>query len=142
MSGVQISQLPALIAGESGDLLPLVQDYTTPGTGTTYKATAAQLALGTHGIFNVKAYGATGDGVTDDTSAIADAAAAVTAAGGGILWFPSGTYLVSSGTALSSGTLALGAGRSNTTIKAVNGFASSSGPEYSFFYNENWASLS
>lgn len=43
-------------------------------------------------IFNVRDYGAVGDGVTDDTAAIQ---AALTATpGGGILFFPNGYYLV------------------------------------------------
>ncbi len=43
---------------------------------------------------DVRAYGATGDGVTDDTAAIQTAISAVYAAGGGIVFFPIGTYLV------------------------------------------------
>ena len=42
---------------------------------------------------SVKDFGATGDGVTDDTAAIQSA---VTAAGGKALYFPGGTYIVSS----------------------------------------------
>lgn len=41
--------------------------------------------------FDVKTYGATGDGTTDDTAAIQDALAAVPAAGG-VLYFPAGRY--------------------------------------------------
>ena len=48
------------------------------------------------GAFNVKAYGAVGDGVTDDTVAI-QAAATASAVSGGTLFFPTGTYVVSSG---------------------------------------------
>ena len=44
-------------------------------------------------LFNVRTYGATGDGKTLDTPAINKAIAAVAAAGGGTLVFPAGTYL-------------------------------------------------
>jgi polygalacturonase len=43
--------------------------------------------------FDVRAYGATGDGVTLDTAAINRAIAAAAAAGGGTVEFPAGTYL-------------------------------------------------
>ena len=44
-------------------------------------------------LFNVRTYGATGDGKTVDTPAINKAIEAVAAAGGGTLVFPAGTYL-------------------------------------------------
>lgn len=44
--------------------------------------------------YNVKAFGAVGDGVTDDTTAIKNAFAAVGAVGGRVL-FPAGTYVYS-----------------------------------------------
>jgi polygalacturonase len=44
------------------------------------------------GRFNVRAYGAKGDGVTLDTAAINSAIDAAAAAGGGTVLFPSGTY--------------------------------------------------
>ena len=43
--------------------------------------------------FNVRTYGATGDGKTVDTPAINKAIEAVAAAGGGTLLFPAGTYV-------------------------------------------------
>jgi polygalacturonase len=43
---------------------------------------------------NVKAYGAVGDGVTDDTDAIQDTVDAVSAKGGGTVIIPQGTYLI------------------------------------------------
>lgn len=47
-------------------------------------------------VTNVKDYGATGDGVTDDTQAINDAIDDAVASGGRIIVIPQGTYLVSS----------------------------------------------
>ena len=47
----------------------------------------------TEALFNVRTYGATGDGKTVDTPAINKAIEAVAAAGGGTLVFPAGTYV-------------------------------------------------
>jgi pectate lyase-like protein len=46
------------------------------------------------GVFNVKFYGATGNGATDDTLAINTAVSSANSAGGGIVYFPPGTYRV------------------------------------------------
>lgn len=59
-------------------------------TDVTVAGKADQSAYG----FNVREYGATGNGVTDDTAAIL---AAQTAAGTRPLYFPNGTYLFSTG---------------------------------------------
>lgn len=70
---------------------------------------------GSSDFFNVKSYGATGNGVTDDTTAINNAIAAIATAGGGILYFPPGTYAC--GTInLGSNTIMMGAGMGATTI--------------------------
>ena len=53
---------------------------------------AMAAALG--GVFSVTAFGATGDGVTDDTTAIQAALDAAETAGGGRIVFPDGKYLV------------------------------------------------
>jgi hypothetical protein len=62
---------------------------------------------------SVKDFGATGDGVTDDTAAIQSA---VTAAAGKALYFPGGTYIVSSVITLVSNSSIYG-DRGVTTIK-------------------------
>lgn len=43
-------------------------------------------------IYNVKDFGATGDGVTLDTDPINKAITTAAAAGGGTIYFPAGTY--------------------------------------------------
>lgn len=55
-------------------------------------------------VFNVKAYGAVGDGTTNDTAAFTDALAAINAAGRGTLYVPnsSASYVITSGLALPS----------------------------------------
>lgn len=56
-------------------------------------------------VYNVKspAYGAEGDGATDDSGAIQAAINAAATAGGGILYFPHGTYLCNTGLVVGSG---------------------------------------
>lgn len=73
------------------------------------------------GIADVKAYGAVGDGVTDDTAAIQ--AAINASAAGFTVWFPGGTYRVSSTIRLAPRRRYVGAGgrAGLSTIKAAAG---------------------
>ena len=77
-------------------------------------------------VFNVMAYGAKGDGTTDDTTAIETAIAAVQAVQvggilvGGILYFPVGTYIVSRTLKIPSWTTVRGASRMKSSIKQAN----------------------
>lgn len=48
-------------------------------------------------LYNVKLYGAAGDGVTDDTSSIQDAIDACSIGGGGVVYFPPGIYVIIGG---------------------------------------------
>jgi hypothetical protein len=66
-------------------------------------ATPNPLPWHLEGVIDVKAFGATGNGTTDDTAAIQAAVAAIPPAGA-ILLFPRGNYLLSGGTGLPSGT--------------------------------------
>lgn len=63
---------------------------------------------------DVKEYGATGDSVTDDTAAIQEAINAVSA--GGVVYFPVGTYKISSALVVSTGVTLRGAGDNETVI--------------------------
>ncbi|HWL15966.1 MAG TPA: glycoside hydrolase family 28 protein [Opitutus sp.] len=56
-------------------------------------ALAASSLHGAESVFSVKAFGATGDGVTLDTEAVNRAIEAAAAAGGGTVEFPAGNYL-------------------------------------------------
>jgi len=64
-------------------------------------------------VYNVKAYGALGDGVASDSAAIIAAIAAIPATGG-TLYFPPGVYNITSGAiSLKSNLHVLGCGRSS-----------------------------
>ncbi len=67
-------------------------------------------------VFNVKAYGAVGDGTTDDTAAIQ---AAITAMTGGTLFFPAGTYKTTTPLNLKSNTKMSGVGQGQSIINGT-----------------------
>src|SRR2546421_2265575 len=70
-------------------------------------------------VINVKDYGATGDGSTDDTTAIQNAINA--SSFGNTIFFPTGTYIVSTTIKLLKGRRYIGSNRESTTIKQANG---------------------
>jgi hypothetical protein len=69
---------------------------------------------------SVKDYGATGDGSTDDTSAIQAAIDAVSAAGGGNILIPAGTYMITTITPKDYVSL-FGEGKDVTYLKQISG---------------------
>jgi hypothetical protein len=73
--------------------------------------------------FNVKQYGAIGNGTADDTSAIQASINAAINAGGGIVFFPAGTYKVSSPLNLSSSGVILAGSGAGTVIQPASGFS-------------------
>jgi len=85
MANKKISALTELTTPVAGDFLPIVDT----SAGATRKLDFERLSGGT---FNVKNYGATGDGTTDDAAAIQAAINAASSAGGGIVFFPQGVY--------------------------------------------------
>ena len=60
--------------------------------GLLVPAGLLQAAAATDSYYNVKKYGAKGDGVTIDSQAINNAIEAAAAAGGGTVYFPAGKY--------------------------------------------------
>jgi hypothetical protein len=104
----------------------------TGSTGATGPSASAA-TFSTNGtvkqtLYNVRDYGAKGDGTTNDTAAIQ---AAITAGAGNIVFMPSGIYIGSGdGTPsdgifiIPSGTVFMGAGIGNTTIRLIPGYSS------------------
>lgn len=68
-------------------------------------------------VFNVKAYGALGDGVTDDTAAVT-AAVVAAAVNGGTVYFPQGIYIVNGVAINASNVTLMGAGPYATELRA------------------------
>lgn len=66
-------------------------------------------------VYNVMAYGATGNGTTVDSTAVQSAISAAITAGGGIVFAPIGTYVVS-GLYLGTNVTLMGAGEGATTF--------------------------
>jgi hypothetical protein len=68
-------------------------------------------------VVSVKDFGATGDGVTDDTAAIQAAIEAINTAGGGEVRFPAGTYNITTPLKSYGGVSLVGANQKNTIIQ-------------------------
>lgn len=97
---------------------PSTTGYILSSTAAGVRSWVAQLSGGSGaGLawINVTdaAYGATGDGTTDDTTAISTAITALTTAGGGVLYFPAGIYVTSGGFAISVPCLIVGDGQAD-----------------------------
>lgn len=90
--------------------------YLPSGTG----AVAATVQSKLWESVSVKDFGAVGDGVTDDTTAIQSAINSVNLAGGGIILFQAGTYLISATVLLKNNCTLQGSGIKTTTIKLAN----------------------
>ncbi|MEK3717912.1 glycosyl hydrolase family 28-related protein [Paenibacillus sp. FSL R7-0333] len=89
----------AIITGDSGPEAATAR-YSTP-YGVIYPILKDRLDATDMRILNLKQYnvrdfGAKGDGVTDDTAAIQNCIDTAISAGGGTIYFPAGTYLLAS----------------------------------------------
>lgn len=115
MADTLLQNLTELTSPAAADLLYMVADPS--GTPADRKVTFSTIKQNVSVGINVKRYGATGDGTTDDSAAIA---AAITAAGvGGYVFFPAGTYVVAlPGVTPLEGQTLMGEGRNVSLIKA------------------------
>lgn len=95
---------------------------TPPDAATTIDAQpdpALAQVLGTTGdVLNVKAFGATGDGTTNDVGAIQAAIDSANTSGGGIVFVPAGTYIIASKLVMKSNVALVGIGPASS-IKGV-----------------------
>ncbi len=114
------------------------QSKATPPSSAAYHQVEAPPPM--EGI-NVRGapYGAVGDGKADDTRAIQDALDAAGAAGGGVVYVPTGTYLVRTHLVVPAGTALVGVGRApqlytkkspGSTLLAVEGAGLADGPAF------------
>jgi hypothetical protein len=108
--------------------------------------TSAATPLGSIATFtNVTKYGATGNGVTNDTAAIQAALDAVEDAGGGVVYLPEGTYVLTTGLTVARNVFVQGAGPQATSI-THNGndacFLMRDGDAFSVYPNRGVAGLS
>src|SRR6185437_14570766 len=127
-------QLPRTGTVSPTDLIAIERNGITYGMPISVIPTQV---IGSIGFFNVVDYGADPTGVTNWTSAITAAIAAAQAAGGGIVYFPQGTYLVSSTITIPANSISLmgaGAGaakiQSAPTVIAPSVFQTTSGVSY------------
>jgi len=105
MANKKITEMTYVTSPADADLLPTIQDVSTTPVNKKITWTVIKSFLKTYFDLiyqpgaNVKAYGATGDGITDDTTAIQAAFNASTN-----VYFPSGTYIMCSVTITNDGT--------------------------------------
>lgn len=99
----------AAVAGVSAGAAPLL------GLGAAHPAAAQAGDPGDIPVSNVRDFGATGNGVTDDTAAIQSAIDQTSSSGGGITYLPSGTYAIT-GVSLRPGVDLVGATRNSSVL--------------------------
>ena len=85
---------------------------------------------------SVRAYGATGNGTTDDTAAI-QAAYNTVPSSGGTVFFPAGTYLISQAILVPSNTLTVGTGV-GSLVKAASSYEHTALGGYAMFINAGY----
>lgn len=126
---IRFPDLPPLSGPQGGgSLLP----YWSEAQDITFKATPPDLL----GYYNVRLFGAVGDGITDDTAAVQGAINAAAAAGGGVVWFPAGVY-VHTGLTISTRAIVLDGGTRTHNQTAFGANLLYNGPA-----TGNWLSIS
>lgn len=122
LAASDVSALSATAAA-GGDLSGAYPNPTLANTSNVQSIVGANTTFVSKGslVLNVKDYGATGNGSTDDTSAINSAIAAANTAGGGTVFFPKGTYIVSSQLTTLGGNVAVSGVGGNSSAVQLSG---------------------
>lgn len=89
MESLKVSEMTAATALDGTELVPIIKG------GVNKRATIREIVGGP--VFDLRSYGATGNGSTDDTAAVAAAVAALVTAGRGKIRVPAGDYKVTQG---------------------------------------------
>ena len=110
-------------------MLGLTGALAATGVASALPEAAAVPNAGGWSLFNVRAYGAAGDGRGLDTAAINRAIDACTAAGGGIAYVPPGVYLIGTVVLKSNVTLYLEAGATLLGSKRIDDYTAQPGPD-------------
>ena len=119
MADEPISALTLFTSYSTADEVEIldVSDTTFAATGTNKRIQfSTLLSMAGLGIYSAQAYGATGNGTTDDTASIQAALNAAYAAGGGTVYLPTGNYLISSKLLLQTGVRLTGDGYGSTIL--------------------------
>ncbi len=126
--GTTLSAAPSLFADTSTSFIGV--GTVTPGRLLDVNGVARGTVQDTGGeIYNVKAYGAAGDGITDDTDAIRAAFAAATSSTshGGTVYLPSGTYVITHNLPLLSRVDIEGSNATVRVAASIDAFANETG---------------
>jgi hypothetical protein len=110
--------MPKISEQTDGLLLP-ADTILTVRSGANYEVPAT---LFTDAVFNVRNYGALGDGTTSDDTAIDAALVACHSAGGGVVYFPPGTYAITGANGIllkASNVVLRGAGMRASVLKKL-----------------------
>jgi len=111
-----MSRLPS-VGSDTNNWGTILNDFLNQGHNSDGTIIASAID-GSSGVYNVKRYGAIGNGVSNDTTAIQSAIIACAAAGGGTVYLPPGDYKLGAQLNLAAKVVLAGAGRSTRLLQA------------------------
>tara|TARA_R110000868_G_scaffold54984_4_gene171275 strand:- start:267 stop:1694 length:1428 start_codon:yes stop_codon:yes gene_type:complete len=110
-----------LLLSSTGSNISSSNTFVASNNGITFaNAVSRGIGDGFGDYISVKDFGAVGDGTTNDTTAIQNAITAVQNNGGGSVYFPAGTYIISSAITIETNAVHLiGAGNGNSAVPGI-----------------------